>query len=294
MFRERTFVAGRVVINCAEGPDSGPPLLFLHGIAGSWPEYEPFFRRFAPAWHVYACDLRGHGRSDRAGGAYRLADYVADTVALLRRWIREPSVLVGHSLGAMTALGAAAAVPAMARALVLLDPPLPAGELRMAEYPDLAPFLAWMRDQAASARSVDEVAAAYREAAPGADEAGIRREAWSIFRVAPEALDAALDDRLVADFDVRGALARAECPVLVLRGDPERGAVLRDEEAAFVRAALPGAAVVGIPGAGHMLHAEQPEPVLRHVDAFLEPLRARSGGQATLSGAPAYTADEPR
>jgi len=37
--------------------------------------------------------------------------------------LAEPAVIVGHSLGALVALGAAAAVPHLVRAIVLEDPP---------------------------------------------------------------------------------------------------------------------------------------------------------------------------
>jgi pimeloyl-ACP methyl ester carboxylesterase len=281
MFTEKTFVGERGVTSYAEGPTSGPPLVFLHGIAGSWQEYKPFFRSFAAAWHVHACDLRGHGRSSRAAGTYQLADYASDIVMFLRRRIQAPAVLVGHSLGAMTALATAVVLPLQVRALVLLDPPLPSGELRMNDYPDLEQFLAWMRDQAASAQSVDEVMAAYREVAADADEASLWRESWSIFHVAPAALDVALNSQLLGGFDLRRALAQVTCPLLLLYGDAARGAIVRAEDATFVRSVQPEAVIVGIPGAGHMLHAEQPEPVLWQIEDFLRSLPVMSAAEAS-------------
>jgi pimeloyl-ACP methyl ester carboxylesterase len=275
MFQEKTFVADHMIINCADGPASGPPLVFLHGIAGSWQEYAPFFRHFTAAWHVYACDLRGHGRSSRSDGAYALTDYVSDIASILRRQFREPAVLVGHSLGAMTALGTAALLPERVRALVLLDPPLPADELRLERFPELREFLGWMRDTAASAGGLDEVITAYQDVAPGADEASIRGAAWSISRVAPEALDVARNDQLLAGFDVRQTLAQVKCPTLLLHGDPGRGAVMREEDIAFVRAAVPKVHVVTIPRTGHMLHEEEPGLVRAHIEGFLGALRPR-------------------
>jgi hypothetical protein len=36
LFREATFDTGKVVLNYAEGPASGPPLVMLHGGSGRW------------------------------------------------------------------------------------------------------------------------------------------------------------------------------------------------------------------------------------------------------------------
>src|SRR5437879_6888019 len=54
----------------------------------------------ADDWHVYAPDFRGHGKSGRVPGAYKLADYVRDTAAFLAGVLGEPAVenLLWHRL----------------------------------------------------------------------------------------------------------------------------------------------------------------------------------------------------
>jgi pimeloyl-ACP methyl ester carboxylesterase len=79
--------------------------------------------RTAPEWRSYAVDLRGHGRSARTPGRYRLEDYVDDADRLLEV-IGEPAVVVGHSLGSIVAASLAQDRHPLVAAVFLEDPPL--------------------------------------------------------------------------------------------------------------------------------------------------------------------------
>jgi pimeloyl-ACP methyl ester carboxylesterase len=103
--KEYSFNAGPVTLNYAEGPDTGPPLVLLHGGSARWQAFASIIPELATRWHLYGPDLRGHGHSGRAAAdGYRLQDYSADIVAFLRERVAEPAFLVGHSLGGMVAL----------------------------------------------------------------------------------------------------------------------------------------------------------------------------------------------
>ena len=104
------FDTGTLTINYAEGPANGSPLVLLHGGTARWQELNPLITELEHHWHVYACDKRGHGRSDRAA-AYRMVDFFPDTAAFIRDHIGAPTVLLGHSGGAIVALGVAAQIP---------------------------------------------------------------------------------------------------------------------------------------------------------------------------------------
>ena len=69
-------------------------------------------------------DLRGHGRSSAPEDiTYTPRDFSADAAALLRH-LNVPNVLVmGHSMGAVTASTLAVLEPALIKGIVLVDPP---------------------------------------------------------------------------------------------------------------------------------------------------------------------------
>ena len=123
MLIEKSFVIGDLTINYAEGSDNGDPLVMLHGGTAHWQQFSPLIAGLEHNWHLYACDKRGHGKSGHVK-PYRMIDFVPDTVDFIKHNIGKPSVLVGHSGGAVISMGVAAQIPGLVRALILLDPPI--------------------------------------------------------------------------------------------------------------------------------------------------------------------------
>ena len=70
MMKETAFDTGKVRINYAEGPSSGPPLVLLHGGSAWWQDFTPIIPDLASHWHLFAPDLRGHGKSGRVAWSY--------------------------------------------------------------------------------------------------------------------------------------------------------------------------------------------------------------------------------
>ena len=78
--------------------DGARPLVLLHGLSANSTSWAPVTERTARDWRSYALDFRGHGRSDRTPGRYRLDDYIDDADHLLQM-IGQPAIVAGHSLG---------------------------------------------------------------------------------------------------------------------------------------------------------------------------------------------------
>jgi len=78
--------AGRM--NYAEGGSGHRPVVLIHGATLRWQSMAEIITELAESTHIYACDLRGHGRSDWADSGYRVSDYVEDISALWGRRAR--------------------------------------------------------------------------------------------------------------------------------------------------------------------------------------------------------------
>ncbi|WP_017589242.1 alpha/beta fold hydrolase [Nocardiopsis ganjiahuensis] len=100
---------------------AGPPVVVLHGLAGSAREFLPTARALAPLFRVFLVDQRGHGLSTTRPGDTSRAAFVADTVAVIEELAEGPVRLVGHSMGAHTALLTASARPDLVDRLVMLE-----------------------------------------------------------------------------------------------------------------------------------------------------------------------------
>jgi len=106
MLTEKSFDTGSLRINYGESAPNGAPIVVLHGIPNRWQGMLQLIDPLTQTWQVFACDMRGHGKSGR-GSSYRAIDYTADVAAFVTNRVGSPTVLLGHSGGAMAALGAA-------------------------------------------------------------------------------------------------------------------------------------------------------------------------------------------
>lgn len=99
----------------------GPPVLtFLHGAGLNAHTWDTTL--LALGLPALALDLAGHGDSSWRGDAdYSPATLRDDVVAALDAWTDRPQILVGHSLGGLTAAAVAAARPDLVHRLVIID-----------------------------------------------------------------------------------------------------------------------------------------------------------------------------
>jgi pimeloyl-ACP methyl ester carboxylesterase len=284
LLRELSFDTGEVVLNYAEGPANGPPLVVLHGGSGRWQYSETFLGLLTDRWQVFAPDFRGHGKSGRAGSGYRLADYVRDTTAFLAQAVGRPAVVYGHSLGGEVAVKTASGRPDLFRALIVGDAPLSIHNLATEEPTHRAQNELWQR---LAGRSVEEIVPALKDMLVrtrvdlpprpareffGEDHAWFAHQALSLHQLDPAMLLAVLQGPafMLRDYEPSQMLPTITCPVLLLAADPREGAVLQEDEVQMALALLPNATVVRLQGIGHPLHGSNPVETLDAITPFLE------------------------
>jgi pimeloyl-ACP methyl ester carboxylesterase len=264
VFSLHSFTTENVRINYAEGPKSGPPMVWLHGVAGRWQRWRKLMALHASNWRQFALDARGHGQSGRVPGAYTWLDHATDLDAFVMATMDEPAVLVGHSLGALQALKVAADRPDRVRAIVLEDPPLYAAEHPDADYS----LFRIMEGVAASGMTADQILQMW-PGDPWMSDAIRREYAEALTQVDPENLTVTISLEATRGYDVDDHLARVHCPVLVMRaGGP--GTALSSGEQARALTQLSLGRGVTIANSGHLIHAEQPAAYLETIKSFLE------------------------
>jgi pimeloyl-ACP methyl ester carboxylesterase len=285
--RERSFDTGEVMLNYAEGPDSGPPFVLLHGGSGRWQYGETFLGLLTEGWHVFAPDFRGHGNSGRAQSGYRLVDYVRDTTVFLGEAVGQSAVVFGHSLGGEVAVKTAANRPDLFCGLIVGDAPLSIHNLATEEPTHRAQNELWQR---LAGRPVENIVPALKnmlvrptaDAPPqpareffGEEHAWFTHQAISLHQLDPAMLLAVLEGpaSMLGDYQPSQMLPAITCPVLLLAGDPAVGAVLTDEEIQTALGLLPDATVVRMQGIGHPLHGSHPVQTLEAITPFLTRLR---------------------
>ena len=233
----------------------GPAVVFIHGSAADrtvWALQARYFAHRARA--VLAVDLPGHGRSEGPplGSIGEIAGW---TLGLLDAAGVDSAALVGHSMGSLAALEAAALAPERISALALLGICLP-----MPVNPELL----------AAAKADEHVALDLVNAwshSRAAHLGGHRAPGLWMMGEAIRLLEKAADGVLYHDLaacnaygDGYAAAARVRCPTLLLLG--ENDLMTPAQGARELAQAIPGARTVVLEGCGHMLMAERPDEVL--------------------------------
>ncbi len=239
-----------------------PTVSFIHGAGLDHSVWLLQSRYFAfRGWNVLAPDLPGHGRS--AGAALTSVPVQAHWLqALLDAVGVERAALVGHSMGSLVTLEAAACWPERVMGLALLGTAAP--------MPVAAPLLLAARDDVSTAIQMITVWSHGSRGriggnpVPGQWLPGLTR------RLLERAGPGVLYTDLAACDQYRIGLERAAaviCPSLVISGANDLMTPARSSDA--LARALRDARRVLIPGAGHSLMAEAPDAVLDALIQFL-------------------------
>ncbi len=101
---------------------SKPPLVLLHGLTGSGACWTPLARALEGEYDVVMPDARGHGNSSAPLDGYRYEDYASDVIGLIQQLGLAAPILLGHSMGGMTAAVVASQLTTAIRGLILADP----------------------------------------------------------------------------------------------------------------------------------------------------------------------------
>src|SRR5690242_8305135 len=99
-----------------------PPIVLLHGLTGNGATWTPVARALESEFDVVMPDARGHGGSSAPSHGYTYDDLANDVVGLIGVLSLPRPVLLGHSMGGMTAAVVASRGAGLIRGLILVDP----------------------------------------------------------------------------------------------------------------------------------------------------------------------------
>lgn len=256
-------------------------MFLLHGWGDTGSTFQFLVDELSSDWWVVAPDWRGFGESHYRAEGYWFPDYVADLDVLLGIYSPQQAVrLVGHSMGANVAGLYAGIMPERVRAFVNVE-----GFGLADSDPSNAPahYRRWIeagRERRGYTRyqSYDELVPKILKRSPKmpADKALFVARQWAAETGNGIELKADPAHKLPNAVQYRRAEAMAcraaiQARVLVVTGQDsdffEAGKAWLD--AGQAAAEYPRAESVTIPGAGHMVHFEQPARLARVIEDFL-------------------------
>jgi pimeloyl-ACP methyl ester carboxylesterase len=265
-----------VRLACLDFGGEGAPVLLLHGLAGHAREWAQTASWLTQRSRVIALDGRGHGCSERAPDDVSRAAQVADAAFVIERLELSPVVVVGQSLGALTALSLAAERPDLVRGLVVVDGS-PAGGREGAAIAarDIGRALRQWPVPFASRTAAENF---FRERFGGP----LAASAWT---AGLEQRDGGWWPRFDVDVMVRtlhaavvepswAAWARVSCPTLLVRSGND---YVEPDVAREMLERQPRARLVEMTDAAHDVHLDKPDAWRETLSTFLDTLDDTAG-----------------
>ncbi|OLS22978.1 MAG: 3-oxoadipate enol-lactonase 2 [Candidatus Thorarchaeota archaeon AB_25] len=311
-FEEKRFNTGELEINYVVGPDTGLPLVLIPPQGVDWTNYKKVLPLLIEEYHVYAVDIRGHGKSDWATGDYSFTSIGRDMTAFLESIVQGPAIISGNSSGGLVALWLAANRPSLVKAIIMEDPPLFSADwprIREDSYVyRVLQVTVEMSKELHESRSISGLARTFmkiRRPLPNGKIRGIPRSAayfisflirasqkirgkpslpgslGKIIEVLvdfdPDFSQAWVDGRIYEGLDHVDALKRVECPAILLHANwvrhPDYGLVgAMDDEDTAYARELAPEMQFKRIDSEHVIHSHDPELFVSLVDQFIESL----------------------
>ena len=229
-------------------------VILLHGITDSAACWGRVASGLIKDYDVILPDARGHGFSNAPETGYGVEERAADVAGLIEALKLSRPVLVGHSMGAETAVAVTALYPDLVRAAVLEDPPWP-GRFWGSTPEERAERAAQWREEimAQKDRSKEALIAQAREQHPGWSEEELAPWAEAKQQVSPNVTAIVLAPRRRWTDYIR----QGRCPLLLITGDPDHGAIVTPKTTAEAAQLWSNGLCVHIPNAGHSIHRDQ-------------------------------------
>jgi esterase len=247
---------------------SGPPLIILHGLYGSSDNWVSVAKSISDSFSVILPDLRNHGLS----GHSEMHDYESmkeDLYELVMELSLNRFFLAGHSMGGKTAINFALSFPEKLYGLLIADISPFAEKSRLKEefnqhFRILNSMLTINLSGTDSRSEIESrlVTQIRSEKIRGLILKNLKRESDNSFSWKINAsallrnLDRIMDPIEPDDIDKKEITG---FPVYFLKG--ENSDYLPENDFPAIRKVFPAVEFVVVPGAGHWIHADNPEAV---------------------------------
>ena len=254
----------------------GPPLLFIHGLAGSWQNWLEQLPAFAAERRVIALDLPGFGASPMPREQISISGYARIVDGLLQALGLDAAAVVGNSMGGFIAAELAIAHPQRVERLVLVSSAgittENAREARLIPALRFAERALMIGTGAIAARS-DTVARRPK----------LRRAALSVVAAHPSRLPGPLASEMlqgsgkpgfvdafqaITHYSIRDRLPKIAAPTLIVWGELDRLVPRRDADV-FAQL-IPDSRKLLYADTGHVAMMERPERFNADLRAFLQ------------------------
>ncbi len=243
---------------------SGNPIIILHGVFGTGDNWITVARALAETHTVYLADQRNHGRG-KWSDDFNYDLLAADVKELMEEELLEKATIIGHSMGGKVAMKFAMQNPEMIGKMVIVD---------------IAPKTYSLKEHQGFIKSLLELPIETISSRKEADEllsksiksfairqfllkSLVREDNAFSWRLNLKALQNNLGE-VGSDLSIDGTF---NGETLFVRG--AKSDYIMDDDWPKIQKAFSNSELVTVEDAGHWIHAEQPDALLKVLNKFL-------------------------
>ncbi len=245
----------------------GAPFIILHGLFGSGDNWQSFARNLsANNFSVYLVDLRNHGHSPHAD-AHNYITMSEDVVALIEQQHLEQPIILGHSMGGKVAMQLAIDHPDLLSKIIVVDIAPYAYPLHHQKIIDAlnAVDVQLIRTRGEAEKKLGE-----QIADNGTRQFLLKNLFWKADNQLAWRFNLSVIEKDIAEV---GAATESETPIEVatmfVKG--EQSDYIDETKFESIKKTFPRAELVVIKNAGHWVHADNPNELLKAVLEFISP-----------------------
>ncbi len=257
----------------------GTPIIILHGLYGSSDNWVTIGRALSSQYEVWLLDQRNHGKSPHSQ-EHTYQSMQSDLAEFMSDHNLEQAIIIGHSMGGKTAMKFAIENPDKILSLIVVD-----------IAPKSYKFALNIKSETLNHKSImesmldiDFTGITNRKELEDLMTNKIRNRkirqfilknvkrqdnnayGWQLnlevlYKHLEYILDGFSDSTTNIGYEITGF------PILFVKGEESQYITVDDKER--IRSIFPYADIVSIENAGHWLHAEEPEQLLKTINSFL-------------------------
>ncbi len=252
-------------------PKAEKTIVLIHGLDSAKETFTPIMESLARKYRVLAYDQRGHGQTVDRGMDFSSTVMANDLKALLDHLGIERATILGHSMGARTAVRFAEMHPDQVESLVIEDMVM----FQRAKVQDLdagliANLKAIPKEYSSRDALIEELEPIYGDASKSLSYRRARENPGGTVTLLFRPHVSYLYGLQGNMEDLTAAFRSVRVPVLVVRADPKAGAVISKVGAAHLMHLMHSAQVETIEGASHNVHGSKTEEFMAKLTSFLE------------------------
>jgi pimeloyl-ACP methyl ester carboxylesterase len=280
-----SFISQRLRLHYVEwGPEDAPPLLMLHGSRDHCRSWDWVAEDLCRDWRIIAPDLRGHGDSAWSpDGDYSLLAYIYDLAQIIHQLKLAPLTILAHSLGGWVSLCYAGLYPENVKKAAAIEglgpgPSIVAARLEQSIQKRIGD---WIDRKRAIAGRMPKRYASIEEACKRMEEEnkylspeqarhltrhGISQNEDGTYSWKFDQYVRVIRPNHLPQDDIHALWSGITCPVLLCYGEESwNSSPIADGRAPYFR----DVKIVGFPDAGHWVHHDQFDALMKEVRAFI-------------------------